>query len=129
MAKKVIRTRCNNEWTEARFKSFIKSQLRGASRKWAPINTTKKKAWESRGQYKCAHCNELHAPTVKVGNKRSSNIFVDHIKPIIDPQTGFTNWDDYIEGLFCEEDNLQLLCKKCHDIKSNNERDKRYGRN
>lgn len=50
------------------------------------------------------------------------NIFVDHIKPIIDPVVGFTTWDECIERMFCEADNLQVLCKTCHDEKSNEER-------
>jgi 5-methylcytosine-specific restriction endonuclease McrA len=50
------------------------------------------------------------------------NIFVDHIKPIIDPDVGFTTWDECIERMFCEADNLQVLCKSCHEIKSNEER-------
>jgi 5-methylcytosine-specific restriction endonuclease McrA len=53
---------------------------------------------------------------------RKKNVFVDHIKPVVDPIKGWTNWDDYIEGMFCEQDNLQLLCKDCHDYKTAQER-------
>lgn len=54
-------------------------------------------------------------------HKRVKNIFVDHINPIIDPSLGFTTWDDFVEGLYCEEDNLQLLCGSCHKSKSQEE--------
>ena len=110
------------QWTEARFISFIKSSLRSASRRWSPIHKTKKDANVSYGLYKCAGCGQIVPPTKKVKDKRTQNIFVDHIKPIIDPVKGFTTWDDFIENLFCEQDNLQLLCKDCHDAKSNYEK-------
>jgi hypothetical protein len=33
--------------------------------------------------------------------------------------------DNFVERLFCEEDNLQILCKdKCHQAKTNKERGK-----
>lgn len=53
--------------------------------------------------------------------KRVKNIIVDHIKPVIDPAVGFTTWDSFIEGLFCEKDNLQALCRTCHKAKTQEE--------
>jgi 5-methylcytosine-specific restriction endonuclease McrA len=117
------KTRNNGEWTEARYKSFIKSLLRQGTRKWGPITTTKKDARVSRGVYECAGCGEHVPPTVKAGNKRAQNVFVDHIDPIINPETGFISWDETIERMFCEQDNLQLLCKDCHDVKTQKERE------
>lgn len=116
------KTRCSGQWSEAKFKSFIKNNLRSATRKWAPINEVKKEANVARGQYECAECKSIVPPTVKVGRKRKNNIFVDHIDPIIDPKTGFTTWDECIDRMFCEKDNLQLLCGECHDAKSMEER-------
>jgi 5-methylcytosine-specific restriction endonuclease McrA len=116
------KTRCNGQWTEARFRSFIFSMLRQGTRRWAPISSTLQKAREDRGLYRCEDCKEIVPPTVKDGRKRVKNIFVDHIEPIVDPETGFVSWDEYIERMFCEEDNLQLLCKNCHDKKTADER-------
>jgi 5-methylcytosine-specific restriction endonuclease McrA len=116
------KTRCNGLWTEARYNSFIKSLLRQGSRRWAPISLAQKNARVERGLYECAHCRQLHPPTVRDGRKRVQNIFVDHIKPIVDPEVGFTTWDECIERMFCEIENLQVLCRNCHDIKSNEER-------
>lgn len=114
------KTRCGGLWTEARFRSFIKGNLRSATRKWAPIQQCRKNAHVGRGEYKCECCEEIVPPTIydEDKKKRVKNIFVDHIAPTVDPEIGFTNWDDIIEGLFCEIDNLQLLCKKCHDVKT-----------
>lgn len=117
------KTRNNGEWTEARFKSFIKSLLRQGTRKWGPINSVKTKARVSRGVYECALCKKHVPPTIKLDGKRVKNIAVDHIDPIIDPHTGFTDWNDTIERMFCEEDNLQLLCRDCHKTKTAEERE------
>lgn len=112
--------RNNGRWTQAKFNSFIKNNLRSASRKWAPINECKKRANVGRGVYKCAECKEEVAPTTVCPEtrKRIKNVFVDHIVPIVDPEVGFVSWDSVIERMFCDSDNLQLLCKGCHDIKS-----------
>lgn len=117
------KTRNSGEWTEARFNSFIKSLLRQGTRRWGPIHQVKKEAWVARGLYECAHCKQHVGPTYRDGRKRKQNIFVDHIAPIIDPAVGFTTWDDCIERMFCEKDNLQVLCKDCHDKKSQEEKE------
>lgn len=118
------KTRCGGLWTEARFRSFVKGNLRSATRKWQPIQQCKKNAHVGRGVYLCQGCNQEVAPTIydETKRKRITNIFVDHIKPIVDPETGFTTWDEVIEGMFCEIDNLQLLCKACHDVKCEEEK-------
>lgn len=117
------RWRCGGRWTEARFRSFITSALRQASRRWAPVSDAKKRANVKRGFYLCNGCHETVPASVKVEGVRKTNIFVDHIDPVVDPTIGFENWDKYIEKMFCEEDNLQVLCGTCHDKKSMRERE------
>ncbi len=63
--------------------------------------------------HRCSTCGTLSVV---------SDLRVDHIKPIIDPQVGFTTWDDFIRNLFCEVDNLQAVCVPCHDRKTRAER-------
>lgn len=63
--------------------------------------------------YECAACHEYHP---------ASNVQVDHISPIVDPAVGFTTWDDVINNMFCEADNLQVLCQPCHVEKTNQEK-------
>jgi 5-methylcytosine-specific restriction endonuclease McrA len=62
----------------------------------------------SRGEYKCRHCNKIHS---------RSEIQVDHVKPVV-PVTGWDDWAGFIERLFCGAEDLQILCKPCHGIKS-----------
>lgn len=116
--------RNGGKWTEARFNSFIKGILRAGSSKWPPKWEVRKAARTARGLYKCAgYLCKAHIVTasVKVRGKRKNNVFVDHKIPIVG-NSGFASWDAFIEGLYCEVDNLQVLCKACHDAKSKAEK-------
>jgi len=64
-------------------------------------------------QYQCNCCKEW------VG---STYVAVDHIEPVIDNDIGFQDWNTFITRLFCEKDNLQILCDPCHTAKSNQEK-------
>lgn len=70
----------------------------------------------------CAGCQEEVAASIKVNGRRVKNVHVDHIEPIIDPDVGFTSYDDMIERMFCEAPNLQVLCTSCHDAKTDQEK-------
>ena len=110
-------------WTQARMNSFIKSALRSASQRWPPRYSSlndacigqkvNPKSGRLAKHYKCGDCKEFFP---------AKDVQVDHIKPIIDPVIGFQTWDILIENLFCEKENLQVLCKKCHLIKTNAEK-------
>jgi hypothetical protein len=115
---KPVKTRNSNTWTEARFNGFIKSLLRKGTMRWGPINVVKKSAWVERGKYLCAGCDQVVPLTVD----KKKNVFVDHVEPVVDPAVGFKDWDTYIGRMFCEQVNLQVLCKACHDVKSSEER-------
>jgi 5-methylcytosine-specific restriction endonuclease McrA len=115
--------RNNGEWTEARFRSFVTSALRAASRRW-PVKfkalkesfvgrTTNIKTGKIAMHYKCAGCNKHFV---------AADVQVDHVKPVVDPVKGFISWDVYIDNLFCELENLQILCKGCHKEKTATEK-------
>ena len=116
------KTRCGGQWTEAKFASFIKNNLRMASRKWAPIQNCLKNARIRRGWYLCNGCKEEVPASIRIEGKRVKNAIVDHINPIIDPKVGFTTWDECINRMFCEEEDLQVLCHSCHKIKTDEEK-------
>lgn len=109
----------NGLWTEGRFNSFITSALRSASRRWPPKYTvlneakTEKKTNSKTGRiaqhFVCASC---------LVDYPAKEVQVDHITPI-----GYDkSWDEFINGLFCERENLQVLCKVCHAVKTKQER-------
>lgn len=111
-------------WTPARLKAFIISTLRAGTRRFPPkyecLNAakTEKKINVKSGRlaqhYKCASCKQEFT---------SKDVEVDHIKPVIDPKKGFESWDKYIERMFCDATNFQVLCKPCHLIKSKKEKE------
>lgn len=118
------KTRCSGQWTEAKFNSFIKGNLRRCTMKWGPIGECLKNATTRRGFKMCAGCKQEVPVTVKEdgGRKRIKNVHVDHIVPVISVEEGFTSWDDCINGMFSELDNLQVLCSACHEDKTAKER-------
>lgn len=113
--------RNGGQWTEARYRGFIRSALRKAWTRWGPNHEAKRAARIERGVYLCAgHGRDPHPTTasVKVDGKRKNNVFTDHIEPIGTHRT----WDETIERMFCEAENLQVLCLECHSKKSSAER-------
>ena len=80
-------------------------------------------------RYKCAICGKEF---------KSSEVSVDHIIPVIPVNSEFDGWDNFIERLFCDKDNLQVVCSyklkdrnkhegrsSCHHIKTQEERRQR----
>lgn len=108
--------------SEAQFVAFVKGHLRRASRWWKPITDTLKAANLRRGVYLCNECKEEVPKSIVIDGKRVNNVSVDHRNAIVDPSTGFSGWDDFINNLYCESDNLQVLCRNCHNAKSLEER-------
>lgn len=114
------------DWSDGRKKAFITSVLRSGSRRWPPkyetLNEakTEKKINPKTGRlaqhYLCAICNEQYP---------QKEVEVDHIEPVVDKATGFIDWNIFIERLFCSRDNLQLVCKSCHKIKTKQEKGKK----
>lgn len=113
------------QWTKGRVNAFIMSVLRSGTRRWPPkwdaleSAKTDKKTNPKTGRlaqfYKCASCDNEFT---------SKEIEVDHIEPVV-PSTGFVSWDNVIERLFCEQENLQVLCTPCHKKKSKEENKER----
>jgi len=104
----------NSQWTPARKKAFITTLLRSGFSRWPPKYITLKAAFLDKhintktgrlaSFYRCAICQDCFV---------AKDVHVDHIVPVVGA-CGFTSWDDFIERLFCESDNLRVLCKPCH---------------
>jgi hypothetical protein len=82
-----------------------------------------------RVMWRCNYCKLLwfdkRWEKAKTGRwVKRSQVAVDHVIPIIDPDhTGYT-WGEFIEGLFHGE--TQVLCHSCHSLKSQIENEERY---
>lgn len=77
---------------------------------------TEKKINQATGRlaqhYRCACCSsEFTAKQVEVDHRIN-------IGPGL-------SWDQFINALFCEKDNLQVLCKPCHKEKTKQEKVKK----
>lgn len=106
-------------WTEGKFNSFIKSALRAASQRWPPKfqaladafvgKKVNSKTGRVGKHYKCNCCLQEFP---------SSEIQVDHILPVIDPDKGFISWDEVIKRMFCDKEGFQILCTTCHKDKT-----------
>ena len=116
------KTRASGTMTEAQYIAFVKSALRSKSRFWKPLSDTVKEARVRKGVYLCNGCKQEVPKSVVIEGKRTNNIFCDHVKPVVDPVEGFVGWNSFINNLYCERENLQVLCKDCHDKKSKDER-------
>ena len=121
---RVVKTRNAGTMSESAFWSFIRSALRQKSRWWKPITQCKLNAKRpykgplkrQKFEYQCNHCKEWF-PEKKIN--------IDHIIP-----AGSLNCADdlgpFVERLFCEVDNLQCLCEKCHDVKTKLEKSEKH---
>lgn len=121
-ASKVVKTRNAGTMTESAFWSFIRSALRQKSRWWKPITECKTKARRpykgsnkrQKFEYQCNTC-KLWFPEKKIN--------VDHMVPAGSLNTG-QDLPGFVERLFCEQENLQVLCETCHDKKTKLEKQK-----
>lgn len=120
---KAIKPRNAGTMTESAFWSFIRSALRQKSRWWKPITECKLKAKRAykgpnkrqKFEYQCKECKNWFP---------EKQINVDHTIPV-----GALNCAEDLPGfvnrLFCEVDNLQILCSSCHDTKTKHENESR----
>ena len=116
----------DGEWTEARFRAFVISALRAYMKRYPPKwkalkdamvgKKVNKRSGRLAEHYECASCNGFFV---------ARDVQVDHIEPVVAPDEGFKDWWTYINRLYCEADNLQVLCKPCHKEKTNAERKER----
>ena len=115
------KTRAGGTWTEARYFAFIRGALRRAAQKY-PVKyqvkdaarrpKPKGKAGRHHFEYKCNKCKKWF---------QGKEVEVDHITPAGSLKT-FEDLPGFVERLFCEPEQLQVLCKPCHRMKTNEEK-------
>lgn len=113
------------EWSQAKFWGFLRSALRAGYNKWPPKwevlraakrpygGKDKRQKWE----FKCAECKKWH---------KQKDVSVDHIVPA----GALSSYDDiagFIQRLFVGVEGLQVLCKTCHNKKTQEERNGKSG--
>jgi len=114
------KTRNAGTLTESAFWSFIRSALRQKSRWWKPIGQAKQAAKRKykgpnkrqKFEYQCNQCKEYFP---------DKEINVDHIIPAGTLRSA-NDLPGFVERLFCEVDNLQVLCSNCHNKKTQDEK-------
>lgn len=95
---------------DLRIKRFLTPILRKAWLRWPARQNVIKSARVERGNYQCNICRQT-------GFSRN-DLQVDHIVPVVDIEVGFNTWDEYVSRLYVNEEELQAICRTCHDIKT-----------
>jgi len=116
MGRRVEKTRGGGRYTEAGYFGFIRSGLRQKSMRWPPkydVMNAAKRPYDGpdkrrKFEYLCNGCKQWCA---------GKEVAVDHIVECGSLKT-FEDIPRFAATLFCEEDNLQVLCKECHNIKT-----------
>ena len=121
MAKRQIKPRLYNgkTMTEAQMFSMIRSALRALTvYRWKPIqlalNKSRRRAKRKRVTYEylCCECKEWYP---------KKDVQVDHKIPAGQLRS-FDELGDFARRLFCEEDDLQVMCRNCHKHKTNEDK-------
>ena len=125
MSERGVKNKAGGSWTTARYFSFIRSALRAAWMKYPVKGIVLKKARRNvrknenrdkrirhRFEFKCAVCKKFH---------KASQVQVDHIIPC-GSLNSYEDLPRFVSTLFCEEDNLQVICTECHNEKTKKER-------
>ena len=131
MGKKTPPCNLYPSWTQARFKSFLKSALRSASSKWPPkfeaLKLARRKSQlddkRSKWEYICSSCNKWY---------KSKDVELNHKEPVGGFGEDFNKWPEDLgriaERMFCDVNGYEVLCKKCHNKETQKQRTALVGR-
>lgn len=103
---------------EIKKRQFAIQGLRRHSLKWGPRNEAKYAARTERKINEATGRMAWHSKCNICGVEKPDGVMeLDHIRPCVSP-AGWTNFDDFIEVLYSDSDNFQVICESCHNIKS-----------
>lgn len=114
-AVKAEKTRCSGTMTEAQYLAWIRSALRSKWLRWQPRNDAIKAArrpyngpramqkWECQ----CSICKEWFVQKL---------VEVDHFPHDAGSILDVNDIGPFVNRLYCETDNLRVLCKPCHKV-------------
>jgi 5-methylcytosine-specific restriction endonuclease McrA len=107
------KTRCSGTWTEARYWGFIRSALRRAFTRY-PVNYHVRNAAKrpykgpnklQKNEFQCGVCKEWFI-------QKSTQV---HHLVECGSLKSYADLPGFVERLFCEANNLQVVCKTCHN--------------
>lgn len=115
MAKEALKTRCGGTMTESAYLAWIRSALRSKSLRWPPRNAAIERARRpykgpnklQKWEVECAICNEWF---------KLKEICVDHHPKPAGSILSVEDIGAFVNNLYCEVDNLRVLCDPCHSI-------------
>ena len=108
-------TRCGSTMTESQYLAWIRSALRSKSLRWPPRGealklsrraykgSNKLQKWE----HQCALCSKWW---------KAKEVVVDHFPVAAGSILSVADIGPFANNLYCEVDNLRVLCKECHDV-------------
>lgn len=118
----IPKPRNNGTMTESAFWSFIRSSIRKASMYWKPLQQCKlearrafKGAGRQKWEYQCSECTKWF---------KEKDIQVDHIVDAGSLRSG-DDLKGFVERCFVEAGGYQVLCKPCHQLKTNEVRNEK----
>ena len=107
--------RCGGTMTESQYLAWIRSALRSKSLRWPPRaealkrarraykGTNKLQKWE----FQCSICGEWF---------KAKEVVVDHFPVAAGSILSVEDIGPFANNLYCEVDNLRVLCKPDHDV-------------
>ena len=101
----------NSDSLPPKLKAYLIAHLRRIGYRNVHRAAAFEEAHIGRAQWKCKKCEQIFSS--------SRDLHGDHIEPVVNADTGFTTWDDYVTRLFLGE--IQALCVECHKQKSESE--------
>lgn len=115
VSKKGEMTRCSGTMTEAQWLAWVRSALRSKWLRWPPraeaINRARRvyKGPNKLQKYEvqCAMCKEWF---------KQKEIEVDHFPHDAGSIRSSDDIGPFVNRLYCEVDNLRVLCKPCHKV-------------
>lgn len=110
-----MQARCSGTMTEAQYLAWIRSALRSKWLRWPPRAEALKAAQvpysgpntRRKYSYLCAICGKLFA---------QKDVEVDHFPHDAGSILSVDDIGNFCNNLYCEIDNLRVVCKECHGI-------------
>ena len=108
-------TRCDGTMTESAYLAWIRSALRSKSLRWGPRSNALLAARRSyrgpnklqRWEYLCKLCSKWY---------KAKETCVDHYPVAAGSILSVADISQFCENLYCNSDNLRVLCVSCHAI-------------